>query len=289
MGRPRGSRNKSTLQKMGLLAPKPLPDVDMRTDDQIVTDLVERFNVYQRLMRAVVEPELVTSVVVSGSAGVGKSYTAEEALTQAKEKKNTQYAIIRGAVSPIGLYLTAYRMREAGRVILMDDADRIFDDDEGLNILKSLLDTTVSRKVSWVTDSHALKQEDVPQEFEFRGSMVFLSNRNFQDYIDAKVGKFWEHMEALMSRSIYLDLRMHTRREVALWVKYLVQKKQILESPRIGLTSFQADDALHWVLSHRDRLRELSLRTPIKVATFMKMEPKQWERMAEVALLRKAD
>lgn len=285
MGRPRGSKNKTTLVKLGL-GPDNKVIPDKRTDDEILATIIERFEIFWRMIIASTD-EGMNALIGSGSAGVGKSYTAEMALEQMKQKKGTKFKIVRGAVSAIGLYQIAYEMRQAGDVIIMDDADRIFDDEDGLNILKSLLDTSLVRKVCWYTDHAMFKGEDgLPHEFDYAGSMIFLTNKNFQEYVDLQKGRYVEHMEALMSRSIYLDLKMHSRREIALWAKHLVLKNKILQAHQIGCTAGQERAAVDWVISNRDNLREISIRTIIKLGRIMKAEPDQWQRVAAVTLLR---
>lgn len=277
MGRPKGSKNKATVAKLA-------PVVDTRTDAEIVDAIRDRFDVYHRMIVGTTE-ESVTALVVSGSAGVGKSYTAEWALDYAKDTKGIRYKVVRGTISALDLYDLAYNMRESSNVIVLDDADRIFEDEEGLNILKSLLDTSVVRKVNWMTDHPRFKGEDaLPKEFEYRGAMIFLTNRNFQEYLDKGTGRFTDHMAALMSRSIYLDLKMHTRREVALWARHLVLRNKILQ--QIGLTVEQEKTVMEWLVRHQNDLREMSIRTALKLGRIFKMNPATWEKTASILLLR---
>lgn len=281
MGRPKGSKNRKTLVREALLS---LPDP--RSDQEIVDDIRDRFDVYHRMITGTTgENEPITSLIVSGSAGVGKSYTAEWVLEHMKQKFGIVYRIIRGTISALDLYELAYEMSKPRHVIVLDDADRIFEDEEGLNILKSLLDTSLERKVNWMTDHPRFKGENaLPKEFTFAGAMVFLTNKNFQEYIDANSGKYVEHMNALMSRSIYLDLKMHTRREVALWTRHLVTRNGILR--QIGLTEEQEKMLVDWVVSKQNDLRELSIRTAIKLGRLFKMKQDDWERTAQILLLR---
>lgn len=278
MGRPRGSKNKATLAKQGALV------VDKRTDSEIVEDIKNRFDIFYQMIHGTIE-NTITALIVSGSAGVGKSYTAEWALENAKQQSGIKYKIVRGTISPIDLYELSYTYRDAYSVIVLDDADSIFDDEIGLNILKSLLDTSIIRRVNWMTDHPRFKGQDaLPKEFEFRGGMVFLTNRDFQTYIDNRIGKHVEHMMALMSRSMYLDLKMHTRREVALWTRHIVTRNKILR--QIGMTEDEEMGLMDWLVGKQDQLRELSIRTAIKLGKIYKMNPGRWETVAKILLVR---
>lgn len=298
MGRRKGSLNKSTLAKMGLLQPGQLPPgtalimpdseydhPDNRTDEQIVEDIEERFDIYQQMMEAATRGE-ITSLIVSGSAGVGKSYTAEKVVSDKKQKDVMHRSeVVKGAISAIGLYSLGYNYQNTTDVLVLDDADRIFDEEDGLNLLKCMLDTSIDRKVSWHTDHSMFRGEDaLPHDFIYRGSMVFLTNKDFQRYIDLNAGRYVEHMEALMSRSIYLDLKIHTRRETCLWVKSVVMKNHVLV--QLGLTRDQEIEAIDWLVKNLNQLREISIRTALKLGKMMLMDSKGWTRPARVALLK---
>lgn len=306
MPRTPGALNVATLVKRGLIDPNDprakkavargvdigtgitsTPAVDKRTDKEILATIEERFEIFDNMVIGAGE-DTVTSFVVTGAAGIGKSYTAEERLKQMKAKHGIRYKIIKGAISAIGLFEQAYNFRNPKDVIVLDDADRIFDDEEGLNILKSLLDTSLERTVSWYTDNPLFKQAGGPErEFRYQGSMIFLTNKNFQTWVDAGQGRYVEHMLAIMSRSIYLDLKMHSRREVGIWVKHLVTKHQILQSKEIGCSATQERQAVEWILGHRDDLREMSIRTAMKLGRIMKIyQGKDWEKVARITLLR---
>lgn len=294
MSRPVGSKNRKTLQRMGLAhlfpalqAPMVPPVVvDTRTNAEVLNTITTRFDVYHKMCVAATE-DAITALIVSGAAGIGKSYTAEWALDHAKATKGTRFKIIRGAINALDLYEQAFRYSSPSEVIVLDDADRIFEDVDGLNLLKCLLDTSIERKVNWMTDHNRFKGPDaLPKEFVYKGAMIFLTNKNFQEYVDANYGQNVEHMQALMSRSIYLDLKMHSRREVMVWTRHLVLHNQILQ--RIGCDAKQEVEAIEWLEKNLADLRELSIRTALKLGLFMKMNDTRWENVAEMTLLRGA-
>jgi hypothetical protein len=116
--------------------------------------------------------------------------------------------------------------------------------------------------------------------------MVFLTNKDFQAIIDREEGKFVEHMRALMSRSIYLDLKMHTRREVGLWTRHIVLRNGILRHPPIQIPAESEKMLVDWIIERSDELRELSIRTAIKLAKIYKSNESNWEQVAKILLLR---
>jgi hypothetical protein len=260
------------------VAARSVKSVPVRPDAEILTDLKERFSILSILTKGAVAKN-VRAVTVTGAPGVGKSYTVEQILGAS----NTPHEIIKGAISAVNLYKTAYRMRKAGSVIVLDDADSLFNDEDALNILKVLCDSSETRKVSWMKESNALIADDVPQSFEFCGAMIFISNLDFQRFVDEGKNKYAQHFEALMSRSLYLDLRLHSRNELGVWIEHVASAGKIFE--REGLTTAQGKAVLSFLRKNRDELRELSLRTLLKAAQLVKTNT-NWESMARVLLLK---
>ena len=254
-----------------------------RSESQVLKDLKERFDILSLLTKGAVSKN-VRAVTVTGAPGVGKTYTVEQILEQSSATKNTQFEIVRGALSAVNLYKLAYRNRKAGNVIVLDDADSIFNDEDALNILKVLCDSSEVRKVSWMKESNALKEDDIPQSFEFNGAMIFISNLDFQKFVDEGKNKYAKHFEAIMSRSLYLDLRLHSRDELGVWIEHVATSGNVFR--REGLTEAQGKAVLSFLRSNRETLRELSLRTLIKAAQLVKTH-NNWQTMASVLLLKR--
>lgn len=254
--------------------------VTNRSDDEILNDLKERFNILSILTKGAISKN-VRAVTVTGAPGVGKTYTVEQILEHAKTTRNIKYDIVRGAISAVNLYKLAYHNRKAGSVIVLDDADSIFNDEDALNILKVLCDSSETRRVSWMKESQALVADDIPQSFEFNGAMIFISNLDFQKFVDEGKNKYAQHFEALMSRSLYLDLRLHGKNELGVWIEHVAQSGNIFV--REGLSPEQGKAVLSFLRTNRENLRELSLRTLLKTSQLVKTH-NNWESMARILL-----
>ena len=252
----------------------------VRTDKEILTDLKERFNILSILTQGAVAQN-VRAVTVTGAPGVGKTFTVEQILAHAKNSKGIKFEVVKGSISAINLYMLAHRMREPGSVIVLDDADSIFGDEDALNILKVLCDSSTTRTVSYMKEAHQLKENDIPQSFDFNGSMIFISNLDFQRYVDEGKNRFAQHFEALMSRSLYLDLRLHSRQELGVWIEHVATSGHIFR--REGLTEAQGKKVLSFLREYRENLRELSLRTLLKTSQLVKTND-NWESMAKILL-----
>lgn len=251
-----------------------------RPDAEVLRDLTERFDMLGKLTHASIANN-IRSMVVTGAPGVGKTYTVENIL---EATPGAKFEVVKGALSAVELYKLGYRMRQPGSVVVLDDADSIFTDEDALNILKALCDSSQIRRVSWLKDSHTLRQDDVPQAYDFNGSFIFISNLDFQHYVDMGGNKYVAHFEALMSRSLYLDLRLHDRQAISLWVEHIARSGKMFA--REGVTDKVGDDIIAFLKQHRDVLREFSLRTAMKLCQLAKSHPKDWQNMGRVLLCR---
>jgi hypothetical protein len=267
----RGRPSKSDLAAREAKKPQP------RSDAEILTDLTQRFDILSLLTKGAVAKN-IRAMVVTGAPGVGKTYTVEKIL----EASNTPHEIVRGSLSAINLYMLAYKFRKPGNVVVLDDADSIFNDEEALNILKALCDTSATRKVSYMKEAQQLAAEDIPKSFEFNGSMIFISNLDFQTFVDEGRNKYAQHFEALMSRSLYLDLRLHSRDELGVWVNHIAQSGKIFDRENVPQNLRQP--ILSFLNTHRNNLRELSIRTLMKTCQLAKGNPSNWETIARVLL-----
>ena len=250
-----------------------------RDDAEVLKDLVMRFGMLDKLTRGCITND-IRSMIVVGAPGVGKTFTVESILENTPDLK---FEIVKGGLSAVELYKMGYRNRRPGSVVIIDDADSIFSDEEGLSILKAMCDSSSTRRVSWLKDSSTLREDDVPQTYDFQGSFIFISNIDFQRYIDTGGNKYVVHFEALMSRSLYLDLRVHDRQAISLWVEHVATHGKMFAKENVS--EAVGRDILAFLKKNRDDLREYSLRTAVKLCGLAKSHH-DWKDMAQVLLCR---
>ena len=192
------------------------------TDEETIERLRERFDMLEDMTKATKKGD-VRAMIVSGPPGVGKSHGVEKVLGKhdliaTLGEKPPKYEVVKGAMSAIGLYCKLYKMADKDNVIVFDDCDSIFSDELSLNILKAALDSKKTRRIHWNTDSFKLRNEGVPDSFEFKGSAIFITNIKFDN---VKSKKMRDHLEALESRCHYIDLAIDTDREKLLRIKQI--------------------------------------------------------------------
>jgi len=264
-------------------------DLRNETDEDILTRLRERFEILDDMTRAVKKGD-VRAMIVTGPPGVGKSYGVEKVLSKhdvfanvAQNEKLKKYEVVKGAMSALGLYSKLYEFRAKKNILVFDDCDSVLLDDLSLNILKAALDTSKKRTIHWNTDSRLLKNEGVPNKFDFEGGAIFITNIKF-DNVRSK--KLRDHLEALESRCHYLDLTIDTEREKMLRIRQVVQECGMLDSYEFD--DVAKDTLLDFVDDNKKKLRELSLRTVLKIADLKRSMPSNWRAVAEVTCMRRS-
>ena len=263
--------------------------VTSETDDEIKARLRERFTILDDMTRAV-KKGAVRAMIVSGPPGVGKSFGVEKVLGKhdlmadiAQNEKLKKYEIVKGAMSAIGLYKKLYEYSSKKNILVFDDCDSVLLDDLSLNILKAALDSSKKRTIHWNTDSRLLRSEGVPNSFEFQGGAIFITNIKFEH---VKSKKLKDHLEALESRCHYLDLTIDTEREKILRIKQVITECGMLDD--YEFSDLEKEVLIDFVDDNKKKLRELSLRTVLKIADLKKSMPSNWRAVAEVTCMRRS-
>ena len=256
----------------------------VETDDEIIERLRERFEILEDMTYAACDG-VVRGMVVTGPPGVGKSFGVETVLDRygvVSTLGNTKpkYEVVKGAMSPIGLYCKLYNYSGADNVLVFDDCDSILLDDLSLNILKAALDSKKTRRICWNTDSHMLRREGVPDTFNFAGSVIFITNIKFDN---VKSKKLRDHLEALESRCHYIDLTIDTIREKILRIKQIVTDGMLKS---YALPKETEEGIVAFIDEYKRQLREISLRTVLKIADLAKAFPENWKEMAKQTVLK---
>jgi len=256
------------------------------TDEETIERMRERFDMLEEMTKAT-KKGAVRAMIVSGPPGVGKSHGVEKVLGKhdliaTLGDRPVKYEVVKGAMSAIGLYCKLYKMADKDNVIVFDDCDSIFSDELSLNILKAALDSKKTRRICWNTDSFKLRNEGVPDSFEFKGSAIFITNIKFDN---VKSKKMRDHLEALESRCHYIDLAIDTDREKMLRIQQITKDGMLDE---YGLAPEVVEEIVDYIDMNKKKLRELSLRTVLKVADLAKAFPTKWEAMAENTVMRRA-
>lgn len=194
------------------------------------------------------------SLLITGSPGIGKTHTVLNQLKDSGLKKEEDYIHVKGRSTAAGMYITLYENN--GKIIVFDDCDSVFHNDDAVNILKGALDSYGERSISWLV-GRPLKGSDnvaVPKTFIFTGKIIFISNKRQRDIDDA-----------IKSRSFVI--------EVALTPEDMLKKmrKELPDvSPEVPLPV--KEDAMDFIeeVSKTVENLELNMRTLVKAIKILK-------------------
>jgi hypothetical protein len=259
----------------------------VETDDEAMDRIRERFDILHEMTKATVSGD-IRAMIVSGPPGVGKSYGVETEIEKAclfdkLAGKRLRAEVVKGSATPIGLYQTLYKYSDANSVVVFDDCDSILLDDVALNLLKGALDSGKKRVISWLSESSALRREGIPDRFEFKGSVIFITNLKFDKM---KSQKLRDHLDALQSRCHYLDLTLDTMRDKLLRIKQIAKDGVLFAD--YDFNEYAQDDIIDFMHVNKERLREVSLRMALKIADLRKSFPNNWKRMSETTCMKSA-
>ena len=259
-----------------------------KTDEEIAHDQRETFEILGEMTKAVAS-NTVKGLVVSGPAGIGKSHTVETTLHDTLDMlgkltgQGQMYEVISGGISAAVLYEKLWEYRDESQVLVFDDCDGVLYDEDSLNVLKAALDSKKTRRISWNTRSLHLERKDIPNSFEYKGGVIFITNVKFDQIKSARISN---HLEAIVSRCHYMDIGIDTAREKLLHIRNVVERSNMLGS--YGFDDNTKAEVMDYINAHSKQLRELSLRMVLKIADLRKAMPSNWQRFVEKNCHRKA-
>ena len=265
------------LEIQGVVAAPVVVESDKELDARIRTTYSN-----MELLTKSVGDGITTSMIISGAAGVGKSYTVKKVL---EANDQTTVHFIRGYVKATGIYKLLWENRQSHQTLVFDDCDSVFEDAVGLNLLKAALELSKSRRICWMSEKEFVDEDggQIPNYFDYEGQIIFLTNVDFHELI-AKGSKMAPHLSALESRSIYLDLQVRSNREKMMRITQVVGESSILEDR--GIYDDEEKELMAYLNKNVSNLRECSLRTVEKLAALYLASPTKWSSLADSVLLR---
>ena len=257
------------------------------TDEQAMDRIAARFGVLDEMAKACINGD-IRAMIVTGPAGIGKSHGVTMQMEKASmfdkiSGKRPRFEIVKGAMSGIGLFAKLYKYSDKKNVLVFDDCD-IWDDQDAVNVLKGALDSGKTRRISWNKDSRILREEGVPNTFDFHGSIIFITHKTFDQ---KKASKMQPHLDALQSRSHFLDLTVDTERDKMLRIKQVHRDADGGLFSDYDFSQEQTDEIMNFIWDNHNNLREVSLRMCLKIADLVKIS-NNWRELAKATCMKRA-
>ena len=105
-------------------------------------------------------------LIVVGPPGTSKSTAARKRLTNART--------IQGGATPYRLYQELFEHRD--RPVVLDDADKVFRNRDGVFLLKLLTQTERSKTLQWNSTTPEIRRGDLPAEFATTSRTLIVAN-----------------------------------------------------------------------------------------------------------------
>ena len=258
--------------------------ISSESEEGAMSRIANSFAILERLTESA-SAGTIRGLIVSGPPGIGKSFGVKKMLDYADLPKKlahsdpeySHYEIISGSISGVVLYQKLFHNKMKENVFVLDDTNGIFDDPEALNVLMKATDSTPVRRISWEKESKALDAAGVPRSFDYEGSIIFLTNLNFERAI-SRESKIAKQLEALMSRCPYLNLEINSTRDKILRVRQIVRDGML---DNYNFSEETIDSIIDFVVENKDYFREISLRLVKHIADYVVMAPNDWEELVE--------
>tara|TARA_B100001093_G_scaffold144719_1_gene137364 strand:+ start:6437 stop:7990 length:1554 start_codon:yes stop_codon:yes gene_type:complete len=177
------------------------------------------------------------AIFIAGRGGVGKTHTTEKVLADMGLRDGSGYFKNTGSTTAAGMYSLLFRYKND--IILFDDSDDAFKDQESRNLLKAATDTKKIRKLVWnkmgknvvdpeedITDEEMLDQNLIPRYFEFTGKIIFITNLKMQKL---------DPDGALRTRAYIIDIDP-TEAEIYDFMDQIVDKIKLEDGLTLDLT-----------------------------------------------------
>ena len=280
--------NVSSLTDYELVeAPATIQATDPEKDEQRMAEIAERFEILNEMTKAVLNGD-IRAMIVAGPPGIGKSYGIESELERANlfdqiSGRRVKSEMIKGTASALGMYKALYKYSDENSVIVFDDCDSILLDEICLNLLKGALDSGKKRRISWLADSHSLRNEGIPDQCDFKGGVIFITNLKFDQM---KSQKTRDHLDAIQSRCHYLDLTLDTMHDKILRIRQIARTGELFSD--FDFDQLDQDLIIDFMTDNQSRLREVSLRMAIKIAQLKKSFPLKWVALAKTTCMKSA-
>lgn len=205
----------------------------------------------------------INLLTIKGRAGLGKSFKVIETFNELGLKKNEQYKIISGYVTPKKLFniLQEVNNLEEPKLIVFDDLDTIIKNKICLGLLKTALADLAGERIV----SYESTREEI-HNFNFEGKVILIANnipksvdlipfldRGIYIEMDIEPHKLYKYINENLEK-IYGN-KLSKEEKVSVWQK----ANRFIEHPRFSIRMLNR--AFAFYKKDKDKWYELWVRT----------------------------
>lgn len=196
----------------------------------IIEEVVNRYKTIQNYtsMFTSSNNNAIKGLLISGDAGFGKTHFTKMGLGNVKPE---MVDYVKGSsISAAALYVKLYLNRFEGQVLVLDDVDVINKTKTEfaliIDMFKGAVEPTKEDRIlAWsrAQRNQLMVENDVPDSFEFNGSIIWITNEKIRD-IAEKCGNHWN---AIDTRFFKVEAWLNDQ-EKLLYTLYLVEDIDML-------------------------------------------------------------
>jgi hypothetical protein len=223
--------------------------------------VIERFEFIRQFVRLLAKGS-INSFVLTGSGGIGKTTAVMKTLQSIGLQEdlpgeNGDYMVIRGFSTPRALYDILYQFKD--KILILDDADAIFKDPIGSNLIKAALDDKPVRVLNWSTSRES--DSETPTRFVYTGKMIFISNLSINQF-----------PQAIISRSQKVDVSLDNEEKLEIIAEVFKD---------IDHAENEKQDVLEFVRENAETAKDLNIRSVVSLLTLRQEFGAKWARIAK--------
>jgi len=198
----------------------------------------------------------VNGLLVLGESGLAKSYT----ITNHLKAIGKDFVYFCGKITPLKLYELLYENSHS--LIVLDDCEVIFSNEDSVSILKSALQEVNGKRLVFWNSSKI--PDFLPKMFEFKGQIIILLNK-----INRKNDS---SVKAVISRTLFYELKLTYKQKMKIFEKIINSRKDLNEK--------QKKDILRIIKKNTSVATEdLNIRTLEKLIAIYKYDSKKAEKL----------
>lgn len=257
-----------------------------KSNNPIVSDVQERFNDIKRLtyMLGANPDAAIRGLLISGNAGMGKTEFVSQGLQDFAERVQ----FIKGSsITAAALYVILYLNREPGNVLVLDDTDIIH---LGSKEMSTILDmfkgatelTKGPRMLGWqrASQNQLIKDNNVPMEFDFQGSIVWITNDTVEDIAKKAKG----HWNAISSRFVQSKVWFNDQ-EKLMYTLHLIEECGLLgqecRSFEGGYSPEIISETCNYIRSNYRSMNDITPRVALMIADLQLNYPEDWQSICD--------
>jgi hypothetical protein len=223
------------------------------------------FNPIKEYSQILVEKDSkVFGLIITGDAGIGKSFQTLKSYASLGLEEGKDFVYFQSYTTPVELVNLFWDNRD-NKIIILDDVEGLFKDSKAINILKSVLWSSISgeRFCEYHTTSTKLRS---PSKFLFTSKIIIITNR-----IDKEND---EHIRSLKSRCFVLNIQLTFEEKILLMydIAKNVSSKLCLEE-RENVVDYFKECGL--------AVKNFDFRLLIKALFLREKKPEKWKVLVD--------